>query len=352
MHALARQIANAACPAVVATAMRFLPAQQPPWTPTGIALRAGQHYTLLAAGRVDWSERVPHLHGGAGFHLWARVSPGGRIVNLTRDSTSFIADCDGELEVGIYLGMWQDAYGRLDTPASAYARLRGGLEVLVLTWRDDSVSGLEALHGACPAPALAAELARLRRPVRVPADWHYLIETGTSDIYRDCSDGEHARICLEASNDQGILRKAVDWPLTPATRLAWRWRLDAHPSRVAEDSTSTHDYVSIAAEFDNGRDLTWLWSSCLPIDHWFACPIKAWSARETHYVVRTGLADAGRWCEQAREVYADVARTMGPPPSRIVAIWLICVASFQHGTARASFETIELSDGGRHLAVL
>ena len=60
-----------------------------------------------------------HLHGGAGFHLWARVSPGGRIVNMIRDSTSFTADVDGELQLGIYLGMWGDAFGRLDTPAAS-----------------------------------------------------------------------------------------------------------------------------------------------------------------------------------------------------------------------------------------
>ena len=73
-----------------------------------------------------------HLHGGAGFHLWARVSPGGRIVNMIRDSTSFTADVDGELQLGIYLGMWGDAFGRLDTPAGCsgpLARATPGLGV-------------------------------------------------------------------------------------------------------------------------------------------------------------------------------------------------------------------------------
>lgn len=352
MQHLAEKIANSLCPTLAASKALLMPAQRPPWTATGIQLVQGQHYTLLASGRIDWSERVPHLHGGPGFHLWARVNPGGRIVNLTRDGTSFIADSTGELELGIYLGMWLDDFGTLATPASAYARLRGGLEVLALSWHTDSVRGLEDLATRCPAPAFAQELARLRHPVALPADWHYLIETGTSDIYRDCSDADRPRICLEATDDQGILRKAIDWPLTARTRLAWRWRVDEHPSRVAEDSTTSHDYISIAAQFDNGRDLTWLWSSCLPSGHWFACPIKAWSARETHYVLRSGLADAGRWCEESRQVWADVERTMGPPPSRIVAVWLICVASFQHGTARASFESIELDDGARRLSVL
>jgi len=352
MQTLAQNISLAASPALAACHALHLPAQQAPWTPSGIHLRKGQSCTLLADGVVHWSERHPHLHGGPGFHLWARVHPGGRIVNLIRNSTSFVADVDGELELGIYLGMWRDAYGTLDTPATAYGRLRGGLDVLVLVWRGNSLVGLEDIHSRCASTLLAAEIERLRNPVPVPPDWHYLIETGTSDIYRDCSEGGQARICLHADDDQGILRKAVDFPLTPNTRLRWRWRLDAHPSRVAENSNATHDYVSIATEFDNGRDLTWIWSSTLPVETWFDCPIRIWSGRETHYVVRSGLDAAAQWCDEQRPVYDDVARSMGAPPARIVAVWLICVASFQHGTARAAFEKIELSDGERRVSVL
>ena len=329
-----------------------LPAQQPPWTSTGLRLRRGQCYSLLADGLIEWSDRFPHLHGGAGFHLWARVSPGGRIVNIIRGSSSFVADVDGELELGIYLGMWLDAFGQLDTPAAAYARLRGGLQVLVLTWSGDSMSGLGQLYEQCPAPVIAAEIKRLSAPVSVPPEWHYLLETGRSDVYRDCSQDGQARICLHATDDQGILRKPVDFPLTPTTRLSWRWRLDEHPSLVREDTNTTHDYVSVATEFDNGRDLTWIWSSALPPETWFNCPIKAWSGRETHYVVRSGLSAEGQWCAESRAVHDDVALAMGPPPARIVAVWLICVASFQHGTARASFENIELWDGEQRLVVL
>ena len=352
MQELAQQIRSAACSLLCASRYVTLPAQQPPWTSTGLRLRRGQCYTLLAAGLIEWSERFPHLHGGAGFHLWARVSPAGRIVNIIRSSSSFVADVDGELELGIYLGMWLDAFGQLDTPPAAYARLRGGLQVLVLTWFGDSLSGLAQLYEQCPAPAIAAEIKRLGAPVSAPPEWHYLLETGRSDIYRDCSRDGQARICLHATDDQGILRKPVDFPLTPTTRLSWRWRLDEHPSLVREDTNATHDYVSVATEFDNGRDLTWIWSSALPPETWFNCPIKAWSGRETHYVVRSGLSDVGQWCAESRAVHDDVALAMGPPPARIVAVWLICVASFQHGTARASFENIELWDGELRLAVL
>ena len=329
-----------------------LPANQPPWQSTGLSLRRGQAYTLFAGGRVRWSPRHPHLHGGPGFHLWARVAPDGRIVNLVRDTSSFVADVDGELELGMYLGAWRDDRGTLDTPRAAFERLAGGLDVLALTWRGTALEGLTELARRCVAAPIARELARLRANASPPAGWDYLIEAGISDIFRACDDHGHACIRLDAEDDQGILRRPVDFPLGPDTRIAWRWKVDAHPSRVAEDSHLSHDYVSVAAEFDNGRDLTWMWSSALPREHWFACPIRAWSARETHLVVRSGLDDLGQWCAEERGVYGDVARAMGAPPARIVALWLICVATFQHGVARATFTDLELRDGERRLRVV
>ncbi|MEQ8659799.1 MAG: DUF3047 domain-containing protein [Gammaproteobacteria bacterium] len=354
--ALAASLASACRSLGAAVATRHLPARRQPWTATGLRLRRGQAYTLVGDGRIHWSARHAHLHGGPGFHLWARVAPGGRIVNVTRASGSFVADVDGELELGIYLGMWRDSYGGLDTPAGAYARLAGALEVLAIAWPGSGIAAATAalaqLATRHPHPLLAAEYARLVAGVRPPAGWDYLVETGTSDIWRACGSGAHARICLDARDDQGIIRRALDWPLTPDTVLGWRWRLDAHPSRVAEDHASSHDYVSVALEFDDGRDLTWIWSSCLPPEQHFACPVRAWAARETHLVARSGFAEAGRWVAERRAVYTDVRRALGTPPARIVAAWLIAVATFQHGHARAAFEDIHLARAGARLAVL
>ncbi|MCB1745529.1 MAG: DUF3047 domain-containing protein [Gammaproteobacteria bacterium] len=322
-----------------------------PWQGTGLRLAQGQAYSILADGRVHWSERHPHLHGGPGFHLYARVSPDGRLVNVTRTSGSFVADVAGELELGIYLGMWRDDYGGLDTPDSAYARLRGDIDVVVLAWPGAAVRGLATLAAELDDPLLQVEAARAAAPVAPPRGWDYLVETGTSDIWQAC-DEQAPRICLHAVDDQGIIRKPLDFELQPGTQLQWRWRLDEHPSGAPEDSRLAHDYVSIALEFDDGRDLTWLWSSCLPVETWFACPVKAWSARETHYVVRSGLQRRGTWVSEQRDVHADVARALGTVPCRIVACWLIAVASFQHGTARAAFEDIVLAAGTTRQVVL
>jgi hypothetical protein len=127
---------------------------------------------------------------------------------------------------------------------------------------------------------------------------------------------------------------------------------DAHPSTRAEDRAQTHDYIAIAAEFDNGRDLTWIWSSQLAAGTHFHCPVGAWAARETHWVVRSGADRFAQWCEDERSVFDDVRAAMGAPPGRIVKVWLIAVSSFQHGTARADFADIVLRNGSQSIRVL
>jgi hypothetical protein len=214
----------------------------------------------------------------------------------------------------------------------------------------DGVGRLAARSGH---PLPAEEAARLAAPASVPAGWHPLLETGESWLFSPgrTADGAPA-IVVDGADDQGILCRDVDFPLCPDTRIAWSWSLASHPSAVAEDRAPTHDYVSIAAEFDDGRDLTWFWSACLPPGRHFACPVKAWSARETHLVVRSGPAGLGRWQRESRAVWHDVVATMGAPPRRIVRVWLIALASFQHGRLSARFSDIRLAAPGRALQVL
>jgi len=350
--ALAPLPTQAGCP-FAACAQLALPARQVPWQTTGIRVRAGQAYSIFASGRVQWAPGMPELHGGPRFHLWARVVPGGTIRNLREDTDTFIADVDGDIELGLYMGVWGDAQGTLATGPGLYARLDGGLDALVIAWSQAATAGLAALQSMLQSPLLAAEAAHLANQPPTPPGWRHLLETGESHLFTPGCTAEGARsIRIEGNDDQGILCREFEFPLTPATRLSWAWRLEAHPSRVPEDSVRAHDYISIATEFDNGRDLTWFWSANLPPEHHFRCPVKAWSHRETHMVVRSGSAGLGQWQREERAIWTDVAQAMGPPPGQIVRLWLIAVASFQHGSLRAEFSDIRLCNGPQSARVL
>lgn len=328
-----------------------LPAQTPPWTDTGLAVAAGDEITLLAAGRVVLAEALG-LWGAPRLFLWGRFAPGGRVWNGTRDTTTQRADRDGRVELGVYQGEWKDETGALGTPREAYAALGGGYDVLLLRWRRGAAAGLAALRAVASDPLLDAEAARLASPVEPPPGWSYLWFLGPAEIFRAAQAEGGDAIELVADDDLGILRRPVDFALDEDATFSWRWCVDALPSERAEDTLPTHDYLSIALEFENGLDLTWTWSAALPAGHHYACPLPQWNARETHWVVRSGRDGLGAWQRESRRVLADYAAAVASaPPQRVVAVWLIAVSIFQHGCARARFADIALASGGRSLAV-
>ncbi len=329
-----------------------LPGSVPPWTDSGISLVPGQWITLLAGGRVTWTHRGRPMWAGAKHHLWGRIGPEGQIWNPSQDTTSRRVEGSGRLFLSLLHGFWANERGVLASPESAYEGLGGGIDVTVLVWSAEPTAAVVALARELDHEPLRAEAARLADPVPVPEGWQYLFETGHADIYRADTSEERPTIRVHSENDQGIIRRPVSFPLTDDAELSWRWRVDEFPSDVAEDRVATHDYVSIACEFENGRDLTWFFSSSLPTGHHFGCPVRSWNYREVHWCVRSGVADLGTWCEERRRVLADCEEALGHHPGAIRAIWLICVSSFQHRTARAAFSDIRLKGGGQEIRIL
>ena len=132
--------------------------------------------------------------------------------------------------------------------------------------------------------------------------------------------------------------------MTPDTAIAWQWRVDELPSEFREDAVPSHDYLSIAIEFDNGRDITYYWSRSLPVGTGYDCPLPGWKGKEYHVVVRSGLEGLGAWHDEQRKLYEDYLVYMGEPPSRIVRVWLIANSVFQRRQGRCSWRGIKLSD--------
>ena len=139
----------------------------------------------------------------------------------------------------------------------------------------------------------------------------------------------------------------IEAELSEDAKLEWRWRVDSLPSALPEHIQPTHDYLSIAVEFENGQDLTYFWSASLPKDTVFKCPLPWWAARETHWVVRSGREELGTWVGEMRSLKADYVQAIeGTVPSKIVRVWLIANSVFQRGHGEARFADIWLTSGG------
>lgn len=320
-----------------------------PWTNTGLSVTEGQWVTLLATGHCS---TMPGLGRGGGpqFYLWRRIAPGGTIAKGGRATTSFECDRDGRLELAILHGEWKNRSGDLATPPEIYALAEGSLAVSAIVWAVgvDAASGLALLRERIGDDDLLveAELERLAHPVHRPERWSYLWLLGDGDIFTpDRLDGHDVIKCCTRA-DVGILRRPCKLDTTQDSTLSWRWRVDKLPSESREDELSHHDYLSVAVEWESGKDITYMWSASLPVGTVFACPIPQWTQRETHVVVRSGTGELGFWCEEQRNLYHDYVDIIGEKPGRIVAVWLIAVSIFQHGEGRAAFGPVRLDAGG------
>ena len=135
--------------------------------------------------------------------------------------------------------------------------------------------------------------------------------------------------------------------MTETLRLRWRWRMDQLPAKRAEDTLLTHDYMSVAVEFDDGRDLTYYWSVALPVETSYRCPLPHWREREWHLVVRSGSAGLGEWHAEERTLARDRARAIGgTTPREVIRVWLIVTCASAGGEARGSYTDVELTDDG------
>jgi len=323
-----------------------------PWQPSGLRLTAGDEVSWFAHGESVLTP-LPTIRVGASLQIWGRLG-NADIFRGVRDSHTFRAGADGELELGTYFpGEWRSPAGELAVPPETYGAVQGSFGVVLLRWAAgvSPVEGMQRLlaHGN-PAGSLSREIDGLRHPVAPPAGWSYHWAPGPAEIYRaQPADGS----CIDCHTraDVGILRHDAPYALTPGTTLDWEWRMDCLPSALAEDTLPTHDYLSIAVEFDNGRDLSYFWSAALPVGHHFHCPIPTWTHRETHLVVRSGQDGFGRWQRERRDLHADYVRCIGEPPARIERVWLIAVSLFQQQEGRCSYRRMALDGAGPRLEV-
>lgn len=352
--ALDRALASTPAGVVAEHAWIDLPASKPPWRDTGIELRAGQEVSWFAAGQVVVSAALG-IVATARTQLWARIGPLGPIRSSSRDSGTLRAAVDGRLELGNYLpNDWKDASGARVRDDAVYRGMAGGLSILVVRWSGSARDGLAALAAAGdPLGVVASERERLERGDPSPPGWRHLWHLGETEIFRPAlgETGEPALAC-ETRGDVGILQREAPFPLRAGTELSWRWRIDALPARMREDSIPSHDYLSLAVEFANGIDLTYFWSRSLPVGAAFWCPLPNWKHREFHVVIRSGLDGLGAWRSERRDLHADALRYLGSHPGDVVRVWLIAVSVFQRRRGALSITRIRLRSGDDELAVL
>lgn len=310
------------------------------WVSANQTLRRGQSFSVFANGAV-WIAKALSVGADPVTALWLRIGGRAPVKKIVAAATTFEAWDEGALEVCLKPpGEWLDESGRFD-PDIPRKGATGHVDVVIGVWPGQPQAGLAVLEKNLGFKVAHAQVGRLP-----PQGWKYLWRIGDGAIYNaDKHDGKPC-IHVHTHGNVGILQYDVEAPLGDDAVLEWRWKVDRLPSTLPEHIQPTHDYLSIAVEFDNGQDLTYYWSASLPKDTVFKCPLAWWDKRETHWVVRSGAEGLGAWQSERRSLKSDYAQAIDlPMPTKIVRIWLIANSVFQRGHGEAIFADIALTSG-------
>jgi hypothetical protein len=302
--------------------------------------------------------------------LWFKVGINGTVFNSTWHSNTFTATDAGQLyAANQFPGQFGEPKGgRLAGQLSVYEKAEGRFEILIVAWKDgvnvSQVLEKAKLDTTSNPPQLARqELERIKRDAHptVPGDWKLLWFLGKSSIY---SFGEHkSQPCMHCKPYQnvGILQKNLEPPIpfSKDVQVSWDWLVSSLPSRLREDLTISHDYLSIAFEFENGRDLTYTWSWELPKEYGYWCPLPAWADREYHVVIRSGAAELGQWLHEKRALHADYVKYVENGrgdsmqiPQQIVRVWFIAGNRWQRYDGEMDVKQIRIGRGDEVVQVL
>ncbi len=284
------------------------------WHQSKLAFRRTDSVTIRARGRLFLS-RPLEVSIGPQTCVWYRFGDG-NIHRLPADQATVTADCDGPLYLQAAL-------------PGAFGSLRG------------------EINADNPPPQMSGEIhldilreGNAHHPAPPPG-WHYYWRLGEGSIFRHSDDRQS--MCCETHGDVGIIKHPVDCSLDQDWNLEWCWRVEKLPSQLPEHIQPTHDYLSIAIEFDNGLDLTYMWSSKLPAGTIFQCPLPWWDKRETHWVLRRPEDGLGQWLDESRNIRSDYLQAIGGAlPRKVVAVWLIANSAFQGEPGKCEYRSIRL----------
>ncbi len=296
-----------------ASAPILLTGAETDWTRSGVSVQSGQRFRIEAKGH-HWLSKPLGLVAESHATLFWRIAQG-PARKITSNDAVYPADASGEIEL-------------LTKGLSEFADESGEL-----------LTGKRQAQGPGVSVRVALSENHATQPI-TPAGWHYLWQIGEGRLYSEAQ----GQLTVSTDRDVGILRKEIDLPITQDTRLSWDWMIENLPSKLPEDLAFTHDYLSIAVEFENGRDLTYMWSAGLDEGHIFRCPLDWWCDWETHWVLHSGEQKLGQWLSESRLIAADYREALGEPvPQRVVRVWLIANSIFQRNAARAHFKNIMVS---------
>ena len=151
---------------------------------------------------------------------------------------------------------------------------------------------------------------------------------GSAGVFSYDLNSSEKTIVITSTGPSAALRKDAAQPLTPDLEFSWQWQIAEIPSTFPEDIKEKHHYIAASVIFDNGRNLSYIWSASLPKELSFQCPLDDWKDKETHVVVETGPVRLNQVLSYKRNIMADYARFIGGKmPANVSKVWIVVLAT-------------------------
>ena len=316
------------------------------WINTGLEAAKGDKILVSAEGSLDIGLKAPmdsrHL-------IWVRFGDNGEVFQLTFNDEIINANDNGVLHVAF-----------LNPPNVVLGNRKGKLnssyKMIPETDLDFKISAAKLNGSQLDKTAFAQSLAKAERNAELakslPAGFDHLWYLGASNIFASKQTSRGPGVFIKTNDDGGIIKKKLDIPLTKTTEIDFSWLYRKLPAIAPETTLPTHDYMSIAIEFDNGQDITWYWSHSLAPETFYRCPLAGWDKVETHIVVQSGQDGLGEWHQHKRNIYTDYSTSVGGEmPKKIVGVWFIGNSIFGRRGADAEFANISVQDGNTQINI-
>jgi hypothetical protein len=333
-------ISRARSPELAAYRLFEMKGSDLPWIDLDLTTTKGQQVSFLLTGRM-WISRQFDLWFPPGLVFHARTRDKRPIYSPGTDTGTMTAAHEGPLEIARSAAQFSNEDGALWTPQEEYRNQEVKIVGVALVWKADAAAGLAsvAAHGDVDG-LFAAEIGRLKRGRKLPQGWsdHFSLGGGAENFSR----AENGEIVCESAGFASIIERPLAVPFSARPKLGWRWKIDQLPSVVAEDQAPFHDYLSIGVKFEDGQDLTYIWSAALPTGKVFRCPLAGWNNIETHMIVESGADRIGSWQAFERDVAADYAAHIGGPAKGISDIWLLAITPFQRRRGACRYADINI----------
>lgn len=314
------------------------------WKSTDIQVTSGDEITIFGEGLVNMG--LPNALEPKQY-LWARLGSEGPVFNLAANAFTFRAKHSGDLQLavrpmGVY---WEDRHGTFPADFHGVPPYPLKASAQVILWQGEATDGLRAMQASDP-DKYGGALKAIEQDRTLPEGFEYLWYLSQSNVFSGFDQADRSGIIAHSTNDAGIVKRPLDIPLTPSTRLDFEWLYSDVRALGPESEAQFHDYMSIAIEFDNGQDITWLWSNHLDLGSSFTCPLPWWDQRETHIVLQAGQTGLGEWHRHNRPIAEDYASAVGGEmPKRITGIWFINSGVFGSPKGEARFANAKIVDG-------